>query len=241
MRNAFMVLLIAMSATRDSDACSCVGQHLTYLSPVSDDAPTNSRVRVEGPVRGTLVLRAHGGADVATQLRTISSVTELVPGAPLAPSTRYELAVVDSTAHPPTTVIGTFKTGTAPDTTAPRLDNLGHQGTHLNPHPMGSACQIAGPWITLTNIAVHDERDHAQLAFGVWSADTTGRIDTQRPPDAILFPYESSLTIGQASACDPHSFAFHGSVVNLAVAAIDEAGNTSRALRFRADLTHDAP
>jgi hypothetical protein len=233
---------VVMLTPRDTSACTCAGSFLLYDGPSSDEAPTNTHVRLEGSYQGTLVLRAHGGGDVPTRVRLIGGLTELVPTQDLAPNTRYEVAIVNPGSHPPAHVFGTFKTGTARDTTAPQLDSLGHQGTHLNLHAIGSACQVRGPWISLTGFAAHDERPNAELAFGVWSADANGKIDTvNRSPDALLFAYSGTITIGQASACDFHAFAFNGSVVSLAVAAIDEAGNVSRGIRFRADLSRDAP
>jgi hypothetical protein len=87
----------------------------------------------------------------------------------------------------------------------------------------------------------HDERPDAQLVYAVWAASTAGVLDTNRPPDTVVFPHENTITIGQTSLCDPRSFTFAGSVVNLAVAAIDDAGNKSRPIRFRADLTRNTP
>jgi hypothetical protein len=86
-----------------------------------------------------------------------------------------------------------------------------------------------------------DDRADTKLAFGVWSANSAGVIDTTRQPDTLVFPYENRITIGQSSLCDPRTFPLAGSAISLAVAAIDDAGNTSRALRFRADLTHATP
>jgi hypothetical protein len=169
------------------------------------------------------------------------TLVELTPQSALPSNTRFEVAMVDRNAHPPITVIGTFKTGTAPDTTAPRLDSVGHVGVHLNAQFGGGMCTIAGPWVTVSGMTVHDDRADAQLGYAVWGPDAAGRIDTTKNPDAILFPYQGTISIGRTSLCDPRDFAFKGTAVSLAIAAVDESGNTSRALRFRADLSHDAP
>ena len=150
-------------------------------------------------------------------------------------------ASIDPTAHPPTTVIATFKTASAADTTAPRLDSLGKQRTHLNTVFGGGDCSIQGPWISFTDFVASDDRADAKLAFGVWAPSAAGVIDTTRPPDTLVFPYERTLSIGQTSLCDPRRFAFSGSIVSFAIAAIDDAGNTSRAIRIRADLTKNTP
>ena len=242
-------IAIASGARHEASACSCVAPHLAFLSPAAPNAPTNAHVRVEAPSTGLqasrFVLRVHNGATIPTTSKTypesMISIVELVPSSPLPASTRFEVASIDPSVHPPTTVIGTFTTGTAPDTTPPRLDSLGKQRTRLNAQFGGGNCSIQGPWIELSDFVAKDERADAQLAFGVWAPNASGAIDTTRQPDAILFPYERNVTIGQTSLCDPRRFAFSGSIVSLAVAAIDESGNTSRAIRLRADLTKNTP
>jgi hypothetical protein len=230
-------------------ACSCVGPRLSYVSPSGSAAATNARVRIMAPSYNfqvsRFVLRVHNGAVIATTAKTYPeqriTVVELVPNAPLPASTRFEVASIDPSEHPPTTVIGTFATGTAPDTTAPRLDSLGRQRTRLNTVFGGGDCSIAGPWIEFDDFVVNEDHPSAELAFGVWSPNASGVIDTTRQPDALLFPYEKHLTIGTTSSCDPRRFTFAGSVVTLAVAAFDESGNMSRAIRLRADLTKNTP
>jgi len=154
MRKALFLAAISIAsvARHDARACSCVGPRLVFLSPIdSDAAPLNAHVRIEAPTTNQqtsrFVLRAHGGATVTTTARTYAgtsvTIIELVPSAPLPPSTRFEVATIDPTTHPPTTVIGTFKTGTASDTTAPRLDSLGRQRTRLNQHFGGGDCSTA--------------------------------------------------------------------------------------------------
>jgi hypothetical protein len=248
-RLAFAALVCACAfADRGARACSCVRPHIELLSPIdSDAAPLNARVRIQAPTTPptTLVLRVHNGPLVPSQTRTYAggsvSILEIVPSAPLAALTRFEIATIDPNAHPSTTVIGTFKTASAADTTAPRFDSLGALHTRLNAQSGGGTCSIAGPWIELTDMVAHDERPDAQLVYGVWAPNAQGVLDTQRQPDTLVFPHANKITIGQTSLCDPRSFTFTGSVVNLAVAAIDDAGNASRAIRFRADLTKNMP
>jgi len=247
---ALIGLALATTAVdRDVRACSCVGPRLWFLSPrASDDAPRNVHVRVMVPTgtsTASLLLRVHGGADVPTQTKTYagSSVTiaELVPTATLAAQTRFEVATFEPTAHPPTTVIGTFKTGATEDTSAPRLDSLGRPRTRINARYGGGDCSIHGPWIELANVAAHDDRGDEKLAFAVWGPDARGRLDTHRAPDTLVFPNNGRISIGQTSLCDTSRFPLSGSAVTLAVAAVDDAGNTSRALTFRADLTRNSP
>lgn len=235
------------------EACSCVGPNLSVLTPQHPEGvPLNTRIRVSMPTVGqgqtapTLLLRAHHGADVAAKTHTYpgvaESLVELTPSAPLAPSTRYEIAVVDATRHPATTVVSTFITGTAADTAAPVLDSLGTVGARLNAHFGGGDCSIQGPWVTLSGYRVHDPgRADAELVFGVWGRNAQGVLDTNRPPDALLAPWQKTLTIGRSSLCDMSDFPLKGPIVPLAIAVFDEAGNASAPRRFSVDVTRNTP
>jgi hypothetical protein len=244
-------IVIALAARHEARACSCVGPHLSFLSPTNiDAAPTNTHVRIEAPSQNLQVsqfqLRVHDGATIATTAKTypeaMVTIVELVPSAALPASTRFEVATVDPAAHPPTTVIATFKTGTTADTTAPRLTSLGKQRTRLNATFGGGMCSIAGPWVTFDDFVGADERAGTTLAFAIWNSNASGVVDTSRPYDAIYFAYQHTLSLGQTSLCDPRRFDFHGAgTVSFAIAALDDAGNASAAIRARADLTKNTP
>jgi hypothetical protein len=239
---------------REAGACSCAGPKLTLLSPERvDDAPLNARVRVEAPVRqggasGKIVLRAVGGAAIAATARSFSpggavEITELVPQAPLAASTRYEVALVDPEQYPSTIVFGTFRTGTATDTKAPRLDRVGAASAHRSKRPGGGSCQVPGPWVVIEGVGASDPgRAGAQLAFGVWLGDASGGVDASKPPTAIVTAFRGALHVGRTSLCDPRDFPLpKGKSVWLGVAAIDEAGNASAVRRVRVDLAGGGP
>lgn len=244
------VTLAAMAATHDAGACSCVGPQLVLVGPSQvDDAPLNTKVRVETPSGGyaggggNVVLRVHGGANVATTSRTLTpggwlATVELTPNAPLAPSTQYEVAVVDPSAHPSTTVLGAFKTGTAADTTAPRLDSVGNATVFRNPNAMGSACQVPGPWVQIDAVTAEDPgRPGARLLFGVWLGDAAGNVDPKKPPTGILSAHNHTLHLGQQSVCDPHSFPVpKAGIMWVGIAALDEAGNASAMRKVKADI-----
>src|SRR5262249_31496420 len=120
------------------------------------------------PGKGRNVLRVHGSATEvdAIERRFAGGAVELVelaPRAPLAPSTQYEVAVVDPDEYPSTVVIGTFRTGAAADTAAPRLKSGGAVEAHRNVHFGGGDCSIQGPWIDVTGAEAEDpSRDNAQ-------------------------------------------------------------------------------
>lgn len=230
-----------------------MGPELSVLTPQRPDGvPVNTRVRVMIPAVGqgqslpTLVVRLHGGAEVPSKARVLpdvaESVVELMPLSPLAPSMRYDVAVVDTTRHPATTVVSTFVTGASADVVAPVFDSLGAVAARLNMHAGGGDCSITGPWVTVDGFRVHDPgRTDAELVFGVWGRNAQGVLDTNRPPDALLAPYRHMLTIGRSSLCDMREFPLKGPIVPLAIAVFDEAGNASPPRRFNIDVTRNTP
>jgi hypothetical protein len=246
---AASVSLVAGGGIREAGACSCVGPQSALLTPDRvDDAPLNTRVRVElasSKGGGRLVLRAVGSsADIPTAARTMTpggwlEIVELVPQKPLAPDTRHLVALVDRAQHPTTTVIGTFKTGTSTDTSAPRIDAFGTATAHRNAGLVGGgSCSVPGPWVTIDTIRADDPgRRDAQIVFGVWLGDASGRVDATKPPTTILRSYDGGLNIGQMSLCDPRSFPLPSSrFAWLGIAALDEAGNASALRKVHVEL-----
>jgi hypothetical protein len=253
---AFLAIALAF-AEGEVEACSCGGPDTTIMGPDRvDDAPLNTRVRVEipsslstlptggGAPGSGLLLRVHGrSTPVPTTSRVIApgawaSVVELTPSAPLEPSTAYEIATVDPAAVPSNRVVGTFRTGRAVDATPPRIDALGPAVAFKNTNAMSSMCTVPGPWVTIEGIVAADPGRHdAQLVLAVWLGDASGVIDTNKAPTALLRAHGSRLDIGQTSRCDPHAFPLpKGAVAWLGIAALDEAGNTSAVRRVRVDL-----
>lgn len=227
-------------------ACSCMGPSAQIVGPDRvDDAALNARVRFEVPYGASTsdaVLRVHEGPKVDTTSRTFvdGSLTfvELSPTKLLAPSTRYEVAVVDPSKFPSTTVLGTFKTGTTSDTVAPKLDALGTAVARGNNVAGGGDCRIQGPWIEVGPVRVSDPgRPDAKLLFAVWAGDAAGNVDTSKPPTSFVVVHEGRITIGRRSLCDLHDFPIPSTpFASLAIAAVDESGNTSAIHRARVDL-----
>jgi hypothetical protein len=252
MRAALLVIGLSVVATsaRDASACSCAGPSETLFSPLRDhDAPLNAHVVVELPNASVQpVVRAHGGADVPFTRKAIgggtwSSMVELVPAAPLAPKTRYEVGVVDPKAHPPITIFGSFTTGTAADTTAPKLASLGPVLARKNARVMSGMCFASGPWLTLDGVAVSDPgRADARLSLLVWQGDANGRVDDTKPPLAIVAVADKHAQVGSGSICDSRRLALpeKGAVV-FGFAATDEAGNRSATQKVRVDLGSATP
>jgi hypothetical protein len=240
--------LLAGTRVEDAAACSCMGPHDIIVAPDRvDDASLNTRVRFEVPARtpsaNGAVLRVTDGAgrvDATTRSWNDGGLTfvELTPAKPLQASTRYELAIVDASAYPSTTVIGTFSTGTKSDTVAPRLVSIGTATARGNAHAGGGDCSIQGPWIEVGPVQAEDpERPKAHLMFAVWLGDAAGRVDTTKPPAGLLEEHRGVVTIGRRSLCDPHDFPIpHAPFATFALGAVDESGNMSAPRKLRVDL-----
>jgi hypothetical protein len=257
-RPLFVFCALAALPARDADACSCAAGPPAMITP-GPIAPLNAHVRIEvasyASTSSVFELRVHKGAPVATTSKKTSpglvDATELVPLAPLAPHTRYDVAEIVRDMHPPIVVFGTFETGDAADTTAPRIDRNGVAQAHSLSavragsgfHVLRSTCSAVEPRIEIEGIHASDPgRADAKLAFAIWRAEASGRIDDTRAPAATLLANGDSLVIGRSSICDPHNFALADKgVVVLGVAAVDEAGNKSPTRTLRVDMSAAVP
>lgn len=246
---ACAVALVAQG--EPASACSCVEPEPEMLSPASAGlAPRNARVRVALPGPGTgagahqIVLRVRGGAAVPVKRResVVSSraYIELQPESPLAPDTRYEVAVVVKDRRPSTLVFGTFETGTETDTTAPTGGTLGKPEVYKTSPWSGTSCSIGTPWVSIPVTARGSDPGHVGVRplYAVWAADASGRLDTAGPATTFLQPSEGALTLGKTSYCDPDDFPLpRRGRLTIGVALIDDAGNRGAVQRMVIDVS----
>lgn len=258
---ALIAVAAVLAGTPDARACSCSGPRVQILTPDrADDVPLNARVRFEVPVpsgkpsRARRALRVHGtDAEVLAAEQAFMGgevqVVELTPRSPLLPSTQYEVAIIDPDEHPGTLVFGTFKTGTAADTKAPVVKRGGRAEAHRN-LTFVTTCDIKGPWIDVTDALAEDpSRPGAQILWGVWLRDPSGKLDASKPPATILKafgeldgPYHGLLSLGRRSGCDPHGFPLPGAgIFSFGLAPIDEAGNTGPVTALQVDMSAATP
>jgi hypothetical protein len=247
---ALLALTAATAIARDANACSCMDPPPVLLTPDrNDDAPLNTRVRVEVPFSKDVpdvVLRVHKGDVVPATKRAVKgdwvAFVEVVPKKPLDPKTRYEIGYVDPMRHPSTIVFGTFTTGIASDTTAPRIETFGGAIAHKDTMRTNS-CSVSNPRVVIDGLASSDPgRAGAQIAWSVWRADANGVVDDTKPPAATLLEQNGAITLGRTSSCDPRSFDLpEKGVVTLGIAAVDEAGNKSATRKVRVDLGAAVP
>lgn len=234
-----------------ASACSCVEPEPQLLSPGSVGlSPLNARVRVALPGPGTgagphqIVLRARGGSAVAVK-RTESVLSsrvyvELVPASPLAPDTRYEVALVVKDRRPGTLVFGTFETGAETDTAPPTGGTLGKPEVYKTSPWSGTSCSIGTPWVSIPVTARGSDPRHVGVRplYAVWAADASGRLDTGGPATTFLHPSEGALTLGKTSYCDPDDFPLpRRGRLTIGVALIDDAGNRGVVQRMVIDVS----
>jgi hypothetical protein len=255
-RSFLLPLMIASLAapallSTDARACKCGPPDVQMLTPnKADDVPLNTRVRFEVPRSRAArrVLRAVGSTVEVSVVEQVLpdgevNVVELSPRAALQPSTRYEVALIDPSAQPGTVVFGTFKTGTAADNAAPVVKSAGTVEAHRNVDYGGGDCSIRGPWVDVRAAAAEDpSRPKAQILWGVWTKDASGKIDASKPPSTILSPWRDTITIGQRNSCDPRGFPVPDTgVFTFGLAPLDEAGNAGPLKIHRVDMSAATP
>lgn len=232
--------LLALSlalVTHGAHACSCVPPKPELLAPSHQlPAPLNTHARIFLPAypKGQLVLRKHRGTDVTTKridspLQN-SSYVDLVPEKPLDAETRYEVALIRPDVHPSTLVFGTFVTGQASDTLAPLAPKISRAAVNGDRASAMTSCSVNTPWIEVFLAATaHDpDRDQAQLLYAVWASQGRTAVDLNAPPTAYIQEDRGKLKLGRTSYCDPDEFPLPTrGTVQLAIAAVDEAGNRS--------------
>jgi hypothetical protein len=233
---------------RDAAACSCVPPEPQLLSPErSVAAPLNTKIVVLVPshLAGRLELARVGAKtkiSAREQRRVLGDVIqlEISPASPLEPGARYSVSWVDPSESPSTLVFGSFKTADMRDDKPPSLAKLGTATPYRLRNPMGSMCQTAHPWVEISAVEGSDPgRAQARLLYAVWVDDGTGKLNTKLPPSALLpLDEKGVLRIGNASLCTPLKFPFPNrpQQLVLAIAAVDEAGNTSPARSVRVAL-----
>jgi hypothetical protein len=193
--------------------------------------------------------RPSSAALVPVMLRESSfldaATVTLLPVAPLAARTRYELVYAEHDAKVAPRVVGTFTTSAAVDTTAPKWSGI---ASH---HVVGQAIRAAGTGVVTleeecaergirfeaNESASDDQTPPGQLRYGVWVGDPTGAIDYSAPPIAYLEgrfeqqrPPKPPLFVLLLDAGDePKRFVFPQGrrTAKLGLRAVDMAGNTS--------------
>jgi hypothetical protein len=218
---------VSLATTHASRACEVLAPDLVL--PASPAAPLNAHLWIVGlPIElnsgASLSLVSSPGAPAAPafDLRAWegSVLLEVVPRAPLAAGTRYELWASPRKApwepagrprHPPV-LLGTFRTGTDVDVTPPSAPVL----VRAVRRPAFASCS-ASLGIEVATPAT-DPQGGAVL-YAVWFASADGRVAYEVPPDAIA-PYAAET---RSLELEDPAHALVG--LHLGVRALDLAGN----------------
>ncbi len=117
------------------------------------------------------------------------ATVELVPLAPLAPRTRYEVLYIDRGGAVATRILGTFVTGDARDDTPPQWSGV-TRGTFTG-HALGARggvivirAECSSPSVLLAGAgpATDDATPASSLRYAIWMDDGHGPIDYASPP-----------------------------------------------------------
>lgn len=248
-RSALVAVGLALGIHDVASACSCGDVEGVMLSPARDlPAPLNTHVLVDAYNAGRApghdpVLRVHGGAEVPITWAKVTTrdfpSIEIVPKAPLAPRTTYEVGIKDPRQHPQLFVFGAFTTEDASDTKAPTLNGLGPVTVRRNPVLAAQICGYVGTWLSLDGISATDPgRPNGRMALYVWGADAKGVVDDRKQPLTIEVIAGGRAEIGRETICDRHRGVPlpTSGVASLGVAVADEAGNRSPTQRIKVDF-----
>jgi hypothetical protein len=218
------LLPLTLAAASDAPACSIVLP--TVVIPGSATAPLNTHVwvlDVEWVTRDalqTFALRSapggDGGAGASVAVETFvyagwASSIEMVPRAPLAPSSRYEVWAVGSHPH----LVGSFMTGDAPARVAPAPPQFRSPQFGLTWSPECGVAELEVP------VVPPDDAPGSAL-YALYYADATGAVRYDRPPDGLA----PAATRGRPllAYAAGHELT---KVSRIGVRAVDAAGNVS--------------
>jgi len=155
---------------------------------------------------------------------------ELVPSAPLAPRSVYEVWLVDRSPFARTILAGAFRTGAERDASPPVWGGL--TGARVDdpmwPHATITLAGDCGEslYVDLSGPPASDE---GPVLYGVWTSAATDALDYSAPPVAILRAGSTStfLSIGRLGCWPVEVPLPKADSLRVGVVAIDLAGKRS--------------
>jgi hypothetical protein len=182
------------------------------------------------------------------------ALIDLVPAAPLARSKRYEVLLIERRGRAPRRLLGSFATGTGPDTKPPTWN--GRLAAQLFRWPLppdsrkaqDAASEVARDPEEYTLVTgdppVDDTTSPGKMRYAVWVEGRKG-LDLSAPPDSVsdsastFEQWELRLpSVGEDAYAEKEPLRFGGKkdVVRIALRAYDAAGNTSPPIEVSVDL-----
>jgi hypothetical protein len=203
-----------------------------HLWPWTDDpVPTNVAILVYHPTRkaddSAYALRPQGGQPVAisTERLGASGVRRLAlaPDRPLRAHTSYEVVRRDGAGSGREELVGRFRTGAGPDTTAPAWPGL------TGPVRREPPRRWDGPSLAIpVGPATDDQTPPELIRYAVWRLqDGEGpRSLPARPPDALVVRSGDVVRVGGPWRCRPANLALpRQGWPRLLLRPVDLAGN----------------
>jgi hypothetical protein len=180
---------------------------------------------------------------------------ELTPKKPLSPNTRYDVIEFRKQDR---NLIGTFKTGTATDTTPPKWTGTMKAELRVFNFRRGTRGVITidmmdhGDFIAIDGPPLEDDvTSQDSIRYAIWVNDDTKPIDFDKPPlhyraEAKHIPQGSSarFTLGSVYLCDAAGFdveARKKKPFRIGVKPYDLAGNYGEAKELVVDMSKSVP
>lgn len=231
MRSVFLaaVALAACVTSRASDACVIVTPQVA--TPTLQDAPLNTHVWLSSlPIplfsgaTFALVRSDARGQPIELDMRSWeepSQVWQLVPAAPLAPRTRYEVWGLPRSRKEPV-LVATFRTGSAVDTAAPKAPRI----RHVVRSPSAMGCP---PFLAVEGEAGADES--GPVLHALWFARKDERIDYDAPP-VMLFYWNKPTATNPRPSADIYGIEAVSKPGKIGLRTVDLAGQLSAPAEF---------
>lgn len=251
---AILAILIAGLEARPAEACTCRSP-MVDVSPQGADVPVNATVMIWVPerfsrsgkpkfaIRVFAAGRSLGDLD-RRRVPFTSKVTgsgktevfELVPKAPLAPKTTYEVVVEQAGKA---TVVQTFTTGTATATQAPawKAQGIGRV-RYFQPEMWGGgSCMNGTP--NLEVIWMSEDPKPRELRVGIWLG---AEIDFSKPPTTYVAGLSTVQVLGDPTYCTSALLTIpNEKKLKFGAKLFDAAGNASDSREYVLDTTKAVP
>ena len=185
-----------------------------------DVAPRNTHIWIAVPpalaeVQASLRGPGAGPVEVIRYGSGEERIIELVPRAPLAGHTRYEVLLGSE-------VVGQLVTGDTMDQTPPTWDGL--KSGEVSPGT-DAGCG-AGETIVVLGLGKRDDdaTPTASLRYAIWIGAPGKELDYTQPPTTVVSATRDHLALGRESRCSPVNLDLQGAFA-VGVRVLDLAGN----------------
>jgi hypothetical protein len=162
-----------------------------------------------------VTLRGGGPVDLRRYGSGEERIIEVVPRAPLAAHTRFDVLMGNE-------IVGVIVTGDSVDDTPPRWDGLVTGEVSVVP---AAGCGTGEPVVVFgLGKRSDDGTATAALRFGIWVGDAGKPFDYAKPPTTVVSATGDKLVLGHDSRCLPSNLDLPATLA-VGIRVIDFAGN----------------